>query len=156
MARGLKKVYMIVTNDEYEIPIYCDVVGRKAVADFIGMSETHLWYCIKNDKWIGDYKVIDLGYMDEQDEFIPNENITDVSDEERKRNIQIRREKKHSESVERIRINRKAYEESHAEELREKSRAYYWSHREERCEYGKRRRRMMREKRKRQKMICNG
>lgn len=32
------KTYMIVTNDEYELPVKRDLVGAKAVADYLGLS----------------------------------------------------------------------------------------------------------------------
>lgn len=38
----MSKLYMIVTNDEYELPVKCDVVGAKAVADYMGISITYL------------------------------------------------------------------------------------------------------------------
>ena len=136
-----RKVFMIVTNDEYEMPVFCDIVGKQAVADFIGISITQFSRCLKADRWIGDYKVIDLGFDDEQGEFEPNTKITALSFEDRKKNIDAYRDKKHKASIEKTIQSRKAYEETHREEIKQRSIDYYWKHREERCEYGKRKRR---------------
>lgn len=38
----MSKLYMIVTNDEYELPVKCDVVGAKAVADYMRISISYL------------------------------------------------------------------------------------------------------------------
>lgn len=38
----MSKVYMIVTNDEYETPVKCDIIGAKVVADYMGISPTYL------------------------------------------------------------------------------------------------------------------
>ncbi len=34
----MSKIYMIVTNDEFEIPVKTDVIGAKAVAEFMGIE----------------------------------------------------------------------------------------------------------------------
>ena len=44
-------IYNIVTNDEYEIPIACDIEGARAAADFLGMSENYMNKCICLGKW---------------------------------------------------------------------------------------------------------
>lgn len=41
----MSKVYMIVTNDEYETPVKCDIIGAKAVAEYMGISLSYL-YCM--------------------------------------------------------------------------------------------------------------
>lgn len=38
----MSKVYMIVTNDEYETPVKCDIIGAKAVSEYMGISLTYL------------------------------------------------------------------------------------------------------------------
>lgn len=55
----MSKVYMIVTNDEYETPVKLDVIGVKKVAEFIGVSENkaRLMLCGAN-KWKTEYKAV--------------------------------------------------------------------------------------------------
>ena len=44
-------LYNIVTNDEYEIPLLCDIVGAKAVAEKLGMTENSIWRCCNTGHW---------------------------------------------------------------------------------------------------------
>ena len=44
-------LYNIVTNDEYELPIACDLVGAKAVGEYLGMKEGYVWKCCCTGKW---------------------------------------------------------------------------------------------------------
>ena len=45
------KLYNIVTNDEYELPIMCDLVGTRSVAKHLGMRENYVSRCICTGKW---------------------------------------------------------------------------------------------------------
>lgn len=45
------KVYMIVTNDEYETPVYTDVVGAEKVAEILGMKKQAVRRNLCYDKW---------------------------------------------------------------------------------------------------------
>jgi hypothetical protein len=45
------KLYNIVTNDEYEIPILCDIVGARAVGEALGMKEGYVRRCLCTGKW---------------------------------------------------------------------------------------------------------
>ena len=133
---------MIVTNDEYETPIICDVVGKQAVADFIGVTLTTFYRCLKADKWQGEYKAIDLGYEDEQDEFEPNTSVVAYSESERKIELAKKRETKKRKNKEKWREigkekSRQFYEE-HREERLQYMREYYIKNREERLSYSKR------------------
>lgn len=38
----MSKIYMIVTNDDFETPVKCDVIGAQAVADYMGVSLQYL------------------------------------------------------------------------------------------------------------------
>lgn len=137
-----RKVFMIVTNDEYEIPVICDVVGKQAVADYLGIALTTLYKCIKADRWKGEYKAIDLGYDCEQEEFEPNTSVVPLPESERKQKISEMRKKKH-ELIEkkqkeiRKEQNRERYENNREEVLRQQ-REYYLKHKQERIAYGKR------------------
>ena len=55
------KIYDIVTNDEYELPLAYGIIGGQAAADFLGVSITTLWRSSKEQKWHGKYKAIDAG-----------------------------------------------------------------------------------------------
>lgn len=144
-----RKVFMIVTNDEYETPVICDVVGKQAVADYLGITLTTLYRCIKADKWKGKYKAIDLGYDCEQEEFEPNTSIVPLPESERKQKLSEMRKKKHE-------LNRKKWREigkeqkreyyaSHREEELQRIKEYYITHKQERIEYGKKYRKEIKE-----------
>lgn len=110
------KVYMIVTNDIYEEPIQCDIVGQKAVADYIGCSVSYIWRHLKINKWDGKYKVIDMGFICEQEsEFEPNKNIKPLSEEERNKRVANRKK----ESKEKRRERRKLYDREYYQKNKE-------------------------------------
>ena len=50
------KAYMIVTNDEYEFPVAHDVFGKKAVAEYLGITMDCLNSCILRDHWSKNHK----------------------------------------------------------------------------------------------------
>ena len=57
-----KNVYIIVTNDKYEIPIKMDCIGVKEAASYIGISENYArkMMCGYNP-WTTRYKIIQFG-----------------------------------------------------------------------------------------------
>lgn len=54
------KIYDIVTNDKYELPVKYHLVGAKNVANYIGISEVTVrkYLCYG---WHGKYKAIEVG-----------------------------------------------------------------------------------------------
>lgn len=60
-------LYNIVTNDEYELPIACDIEGAKAVGEFLGVSDAYVNKHVSLDKWPEKMKykavVIDFKYV---------------------------------------------------------------------------------------------
>lgn len=44
------KAYMIVTNDEFELPVKMDIFGAKAAADYLGIPEQTLRTCLHRDE----------------------------------------------------------------------------------------------------------
>lgn len=45
------KLYNIVTNDKYEIPLMCDLIGARAVGEYLGMQEGYVRKCLCTGKW---------------------------------------------------------------------------------------------------------
>ena len=45
------KTYMIVTNDEYELPVRLDIVGAKAAAEDLGMTVQNFRRCLSSGRW---------------------------------------------------------------------------------------------------------
>lgn len=58
-----KKLYMIVTNDKYEIPVQFDLVGAKAVAEYIGITVQSVRDRIHKNNWGKKlkYKAVECG-----------------------------------------------------------------------------------------------
>lgn len=129
-----RKVYMIVTNDEYETPVACDILGTKVVASYLGLSYSRFYYNITHDEWkFCDYKAIDLGFEDEQEDFIPNKISFTAEEAERIRNS--RKEKKHAFCKERYKEKKKKAYKDNRESILEEKKQYYLEHKEERCKY---------------------
>lgn len=58
----MSKVYMIVTNDEYETVVKSDVIGAKAVAEYMGISESYVRKMLCGYKpFVGKYKAVLIG-----------------------------------------------------------------------------------------------
>lgn len=122
-------LYNIVTNDEFEFPIACDVKGKQAVADFLGIKLTQFYRNIKSDKWKGKYKAVYVGYLTKSDHISTNTMILPLSAVERliaanerqyKRKA-IARQKKIIESREYYQKNReKLLKKAHEKYLRKK------------------------------------
>lgn len=57
-----KNRYLIVTNDEYELPV-AELIGIRACCEFTGLSETTVYKHMSDDQWSKycKYKVILLG-----------------------------------------------------------------------------------------------
>ena len=64
---GQIKMYTIVTNDEYELPVAIDIKGAKSVADYLGISIQSLRHRIMRDRWSGKYKAVVSGVVPEVD-----------------------------------------------------------------------------------------
>lgn len=135
-----RQVYMIVTNDEYEQPVEMDVVGKQACCDYLGITDKMLWYRLKKDKWYGKYKAVFLGYENEFEDLVPNENVKVISEDERKAKIEHEKRIKSENLSKARRVKMRNDYMIHIDEYRERSRKYYAEHREQRCEYGKRHR----------------
>ena len=55
------KIYDIVTNDIYELPVKYDRRGAKAVGEYLGMSENNVRKYLFINRWQGRYKAIVAG-----------------------------------------------------------------------------------------------
>lgn len=72
-----KKIYMVVTNDQYELPVSGELVGAKSVADFIGLTVGTIRTNLSRDKWRGKYKAVIVGEVEfNQKEYMKQYNIT--------------------------------------------------------------------------------
>ena len=58
---GVTKIYDIVTNDEYELPVKLHVVGTQAVGEFIGTSANNIAKRMCRGSWPGKYKAVEIG-----------------------------------------------------------------------------------------------
>lgn len=56
-----KKIYQIVTNDEYELPVSSEIVGAALVADYLGITVQSVRKKLFKDNWTGKYKVVVIG-----------------------------------------------------------------------------------------------
>ena len=66
------KIYDIVTNDKYELPVKYHLVGAKQVAKYLGVKENTVRQSLHRGCFKGEYKAIEVG-------------IRIVSDREKKR-----------------------------------------------------------------------
>ena len=95
-------IYNIVTNDEYELPVACDLVGAKAVAEYLGMRTQSVNKCVCSDHWSRYRKLKAI---------IVDQTTIRLSDDERLR---------------RVRDYSYRYYEANAERLRADQRRRYW------------------------------
>lgn len=51
------KVYMMVTNDKYELPVKLDIMGAQGVADYMGLTIGHVRKCLARNYWPDKNKV---------------------------------------------------------------------------------------------------
>ena len=56
---------MVVTNDDYELPLAIDLVGAKEVSAFTGLTIGTIRSYLSRDKFGGKYKVV---IMEEESE----------------------------------------------------------------------------------------
>ena len=56
----MKKIYLIVTNDEYELPV-TELVGARAVAEWLGMSVNAVRHRIMRNQFSGAYRAYPIG-----------------------------------------------------------------------------------------------
>lgn len=64
---GQIKMYTIVTNDEYELPVAMNIKGAKAVADYLGMTVQSVRHRLMRDSWKGNFKAIETGTVEPMD-----------------------------------------------------------------------------------------
>lgn len=57
------KAYMIVTNDELELPVAMDIFGAKAAADYLGIPEQTLRTCLHRIHGAGKHTGIKPWWM---------------------------------------------------------------------------------------------
>lgn len=142
----ITKLYSIVTNDEYEFPVVCDIAGKQAAADYLGISITTFFRNIKSGKWKGNHKAIEVGQLsDLGNEFQPNDLIKPLDKkqkEEKQKKLKQDREKLAKEKEKEY--NRKYYEKN-GNRVLEIMKEYYKQNSERICEYGKRYRREIKE-----------
>ena len=110
-------LYNIVTNDEYEFPIACDVRGREAVADFLGIRLTQLYRNLKSDKWRGKYKAVYVGYLSKNDDCIVNTMILPLTAEERLKRANERQYRRKAIARQKKIIEKKEYYQKNRTEL---------------------------------------
>lgn len=144
------KLYSIVSNDDFEFPVMCDIAGRQAVADYMGISVTTLCRNVKSGKWKGYFKAIEVGEVsDLGDEFQANDLVKPLSAAERReRADRIREEKKKANKEKWKEINRERNRQDYVnnkEKHNARMKAYYSENKEKRCEYGKRYRKEIKE-----------
>ena len=65
------KAYMIVTNDELELPVAHDIAGAKAAAEYLGMTVQNFRRCLSSGRWsqYRQYKAVvdELGTVEMQE-----------------------------------------------------------------------------------------
>ena len=132
------KVYMIVTNDTYEEIVASDIVGMQAAADYVGCSIKSMWTHMKDGKWRGKYKIIDMGFLGEQEEdFVPNENVKPIPENERKIRNAERKMIERQKRKERRLIQGREYYRNNRETMLERIKERYKKNREAICAYGR-------------------
>lgn len=52
------KTYMIVTNDDYELPVMTDIKGIEKISEEMQMSVQAIRHRLMRDSWKGKYKVV--------------------------------------------------------------------------------------------------
>jgi len=55
------KLYNVVTADELELPVCCDLIGAKSVADYLGVTENVVRQSLCRNHDIGKYRVVVTG-----------------------------------------------------------------------------------------------
>ena len=115
----------IVTNDEYELPYLCDIRGRQAAADFLGLSMTQFYRNMKADKWSGKYKAVCVGNFPTDEDFEPNPNILPLTKEERLEKANTKREKCMRAALYKHRIEARDYYAKNREMVLAKAKARY-------------------------------
>ena len=118
-------LYNIVTNDEYEFPIACDVRGREAVADFLGIRLTQLYRNLKSDKWRGKYKAVYVGYLSKNDDCIVNTMILPLTAEERLKRANERQYRRKAIARQKKIIEKKEYYQKNRTELLQRAKKRY-------------------------------
>lgn len=55
------KLYNVVTADKFELPVCCDLIGARAVADYLGVTENVVRQSLCRQNDIGEYRVVVTG-----------------------------------------------------------------------------------------------
>ena len=133
----ITKLYSIVTNDEYEFPVVCDISGRQAAADYLGIPLTTFARHIKDGKWKDNFKAIEVGEVRELGEFNPNELVKPLSEQERKRKYDERKKARDLMRKEKANEYKKKYYKQNREDILAYRKEYYIRNKERMCIYGK-------------------
>lgn len=57
------KIYDVVTNDRYELPVKYHLVGAKSVAKYLGVTENIVRQCLHRGRFKGEYKAVEVGVL---------------------------------------------------------------------------------------------
>jgi len=133
----ITKLYSIVTNDEYEFPVVCDISGRQATADYLGIPLTTFARHIKDGKWKGNFKAVEVGEVSDLGEFEPNNLIKPLSDDERKLKYKELKTKRDSERKRKNAEYMREYYKINKQKVLRFMKEYYQKNSEKLCQYGK-------------------
>jgi len=126
---------MIITNDKFETPVKCDVIGAQAVADYLGISLQYLRRMLCGAApWSRKhkYKAVSLGWYSEQDEDIIPAEIQPLSEDERRKIREKRREERHIASLKHTREYNRIYYQKNREQIIQRMKHNYRIRKEER------------------------
>lgn len=120
---GKQKLFSIVTNDEYEFPVVCDILGFQAAVDYLGIALSTAYNYIYSGKWPGKYKIINLGFWDGGEK---NEEIVPLTEEERKKKLTAARQQKHFVSSQKVKTYQHEWYQRNREKMLAAAKARYW------------------------------
>ena len=133
----ITKLYSIITNDEYEFPVVCDISGRQAAADYLGVPLTTFSRHLKDGKWKGNFKAVEVGEFRDLGEFSANDRIKPLSEEERRvKYLEIKKERQTLGKEKAVEYSREYYKRNKQRVL-SSMKDYYQKNKERRCDYGK-------------------
>ena len=133
----ITKLYSIATNDEYEFPVVCDISGRQAAADYLGIPLTTFARHLKDGKWKGNFKAVEVGEVSDLGEFEPNDLVKPLSDDERKLKYKELKTKRDSERKRKNAEYMREYYGRNKNKVLQFMKEYYQKNSEKLCQYGK-------------------
>lgn len=139
------KLYSIVTNDEYEFPVVCDIVGQQATADYLGIWLSTFNRHLKNEKWKGDLKAIEVGLVsviEDPKTFSPVKPLS--ADDRKKKQLEAQKKRRVLSKQKRAKYNREYYRKNRQKMLNF-MKDYYKKNKEKICNYGKEYRKQIKE-----------